>query len=75
MPDLFTIWHWRGEISSNVTFACCTKWSIVVAVLRGRQLTHVSSLSMHNLYPFIAFFFLFSSQKLAERLHKGKKVR
>ena len=29
---------------------------------------------MHNLNPFIALFF-FSPRKLAERVHKGKKVR
>ena len=67
--------HWHGEISSNVTFAFCTKGCIDVAVLRGRPLTHVRSLSMQNLYPFIAIFLSFSSRKLAEREHKGKKVR
>ena len=49
---------------------------IDVAVLRGRPLTHVRSLSMQNLNPSIrAFPFFFSSRKLAERVHKGKKVR
>ena len=33
--------HWHGEISSNVTFAYCTKGCIAEAVLRGRQVTHV----------------------------------
>ena len=32
---------WHGEISSNVTFAYCTKRCIGVVVLRGRPLTHV----------------------------------
>ena len=68
--------HWHGEISRNVTFAYCTKGCIDVAVLRGRPLTHVRSLSMQNLNPFIALFLsFFSSRKLAERVHKGKKVR
>ena len=66
--------HWHGEISRNVTFAYCTKGCIDVAVLRGRPLTHVRSLSMQNLNPFIALFF-FSSRKLAERVQKGNKVR
>ena len=65
---------WHGEISSNVTFAYCTKGCIDVAVLRGRPLTHVSSLSMHNLNPFFALFLSFFFTKLAERVRKGKKV-
>ena len=40
--------HWHGEISSNVTFAYCTKGCIDVAVLRGRPLTHVRSLSLSH---------------------------
>ena len=51
------------------------KKCIDVAVLRGRPLTHVRSLSMQNLNPFIALFLYFSSRKLAEREHKGQKVR
>ena len=34
-PDLFTMGPWHGEISSNVTFAYCTKGCIDVSVLRG----------------------------------------
>ena len=49
----------NAPISSNVTFAYCTKGCIDVVVLRGRPLTHVSSLSMHNLNPFIALFLSF----------------
>ena len=60
-PDLFSIGHWHGEISSNVTFAYCTKVCIDVAVLRGRPLT--------------PFSFFFSSRKLAEMGYKGKNVR
>ena len=56
-PDLFTMGHWHGEISSNVTFAYCTKGCIDVAVLRGWPLTHARSLSMQNLNPFLYFFF------------------
>ena len=67
--------HWHGEISSNVTFAYCTKGCIDVAVLCGRPLTHARSLSMQNLNPFSTIFFLFSSRKFAERMHKGKRVR
>ena len=48
---------------------------IDVAVLRGRPLTHVKSLSMHNLNPFLSLFLSFFSRNLAERVHKGKKVR
>ena len=58
-----------AKISRNVTFAYCTKGCIDVAVLRGRPLTHVRSLSMQNLNPFIALFlsfFEFSLRKLAE---------
>ena len=51
--------HWHGEISSNVTYAFCTKGFIDVAVLRGRPLTHVRSLSMQNLNPFIVFILSF----------------
>ena len=54
-------WHGEFEISSNVTFAYCTKGCIDVAVLRCRPLTHVRSLSMQNLNPFLALF-------LSERL-------
>ena len=55
-------------IKYNVTFAYCTKWCIDVAVLHGRPLTHVSSLSKHNLNPFIALFLSFF---LHENLQKG----
>ena len=48
---------------------------MAVLQLCGRPLTHFRSLSMKNLNPFIALFLSFSSRKLAERLHKGKKVR
>ena len=58
---------WHGEISSNVTFAYCTKGCIDVAVLRGRPLTHVSSLSMHNLNPFIALFLFFFFTKTCRK--------
>ena len=51
--------HWHGEISSNVTFAYCTKVCIDVAVLRGRPLTQVRRLSVQNLNPFIALFLSF----------------
>ena len=52
--------HWHGEISSNVTFAYCTKWCIGVVVLRGRPLTHVRNLSMkpEPFYRAFSFFFL-----------------
>ena len=71
MPDLFTMEHWHGEISSNVTFAYCTKGCIDVAVLRGRPLTHVRSLSMQNLNPFIAIFFSFFFTKIRSKGAKG----
>ena len=59
--------HWHGEISSNVTCAYCTKGCIDVAVLRGRPLTHVSGLSMHNLNPFIALFLSFFFTKTCRK--------
>ena len=67
-PDLFTMGHWHGEISSNVTFAYFTKGCIDVGVLRGGPLTYVVAKP-----KFICrtFPFFFSSRKLAERLHKG----
>ena len=46
-----------------------------MAVLRDRPLSHVMSLSMQNLNPFIAIFLSFSSRKFAERVHKAKKIR
>ena len=67
--------HWHGEISSNVTFAYCTKGCIDVAVLRGRPLTHVRSLSMQNLNPFISIFLSFFFTKIRREGAKGKKVR
>ena len=51
--------HWHGEISSNVTFAYCTKWCIGVVVLRGRPLTHVRNLSMKPEPFYRAFSFPF----------------
>ena len=59
-PDLFTMGPWHGEISSNVTFAYCTKWCMGVVVLRGRPLTHVRNLSMkpEPFYRAFSFFFL-----------------
>ena len=50
----------RRLISSNVTFAYCTKWCIGVVVLRGRPLTHVRNLSMkpEPFYRAFSFFFL-----------------
>ena len=59
--------HWHGEISRNVTFAYCTKGCIDVAVLRGRPLTHVRSLSMQNLNPFIALFLSFFLHENSQR--------
>ena len=70
--------HWYGEISRNVTFAYCTKGCIDVAVLRGRPLTHVRSLSMQNLNLFIALFLSFFLHENSQRGYiflKGKKVR
>ena len=76
-PDLFTMGHWHGEISSNVTFAFCTKGCINVAVLHGRPLTHVRSLSIQNLnlfialfFPFFFFFFHENSQRECIRVRK-----
>ena len=73
MPDLFTMGHWHGEITSNVTFAYCTKWCIGVVVLRGRPLTHVRNLSMKP-KPFhraFSFFFLHeNSQRGCIRVRK-----
>ena len=66
---------WHGEISSNVTFAYCTKGCIDVVVLRGRPLTHVRAHRCKTEIHLSRFFFLFSLRKLAERVHKGKKVR
>ena len=56
---------WHGEISSNVTFAYCTKWCIGVVVLRDRPLTHVRNLSMKPkpFYRAFSFFFLHEKSK------------
>ena len=64
-PDLFTMGPWHGEISSNVTFAYCTKWCIGVVVLRGRPLTHVRNLSIkpEPFYRAFSFFFLHENSK------------
>ena len=51
--------YWHGEIPSDMTFAYCTKGCIGVAVLRGRPLAHVKSLSMKNLNPFVVLFLSF----------------
>ena len=65
---------WHGEISSNVTFAYCTKWCIGVVVLRGRPLTHVRNLSMKPEPFYRAVSFFFSSRKFAERLIRARKL-
>ena len=51
----------------QATFAHCTKGCLGVAVLRGRPLTHVRSLSMKNLIPFIALFLCFFFTKNSQR--------
>ena len=64
--------HWHGEISSNVTFAYCTKGCIVVAVLRGRPLTHVDAKPkfIYRTFPFILL-----HENSQRGCIKGKKVR
>ena len=64
--------HWHGEISSNVTFAYCTKGCIDVAVLRGRPLTHVDA-KPQFIYSTFPFFFLHENSQRG--CIKGKKVR
>ena len=69
---------WHGEISSNVTFAYCTKWCIGVVVLRGRPLTHVRNLSMKPkpFYRAFSFFFLHEkSQRGCIRVRKLGDVK
>ena len=62
-PDLFTMGHWHGEISSNATFAYGTKCCIGVVVLRGRPLAHVRNLSMKPKPFYRAFSFFFLHEK------------
>ena len=64
--------HWYGEISSNVTFAYCTKGRIDVAVLRGRPLTRVDA-KPKFIYRTFPFFFL--HKNLQRGCINGKKVR
>ena len=64
--------HWHGEISSNVTFAYCTKGCINVAVLRDRPLTHVDA-NPKFIYRTFPFFFLHENSQSG--CIKGKKVR
>ena len=54
--------HWHGEVSSNVTFAYCTKGCIDVAVLRGRPVTHVYAKSK-SIYRTFPFFFLHENSR------------
>ena len=61
---------WHGEISSNVTFAYCTKWCIGVVVLRGRALTHVRNLSMKP-EPFYRAFSFFFFTKICREVDKS----
>ena len=67
-----TMGHWHGEISSNVTFAYCTKGCIDVAVLRGRPLTHVDA-KPKFVYGTFSIFFLHENSQSG--CIKGKKVR
>ena len=64
--------HWHGEISSNVTFAYCTKECIDVVVLRGRPLTHVDAKPEFT-YRTFPFFFLHENSQRG--CIKGKKVK
>ena len=71
-PDLFTMGHWHGEISSNVTFAYFTRGCIDVGVLRGRPLTHVVAIPKFIYRTFLSFFLHENSQRGCT---KGKKVK
>ena len=62
--------HWHGEISSNVTFAYCTKGCIDVAVLRGRPLTHVDAKPK---FIYRSFSFLFLHEDSQRGCRKGKE--
>ena len=66
--------HWHGEISSNVTFVCCTKGCINVAVLRGRLLTHVDAKPEFIFRTFPSFFLHENSQRGCIK-GTGNKVR
>ena len=62
---------WHSEISSNVTFAYCTKGCIDVAVLRGRPVTHVYAKPK---FIYRTFPVLFLRESLQRRCIKGKKI-
>ena len=64
--------RWHGEISSNVTFAYCTKGCIDVVVLRGGQLTHVDAKPKFIYRTFPLYFLHENSQR---GCIKGQKVR
>ena len=75
MPDLFTMGHWHGKIQVTWNlrivqkgvsmWQCCAvdRW-LMSGAYRCKTQNHLS-----------CFSFLFSSRNLAERVHKGKKVR
>ena len=71
--SVFTMGRCHGEISSNVTFAYCTKGCIYVAVLRGGPLTHVEQKPKFIYRTFSFFFFL--HENLQSGCIKSKKVR
>ena len=64
--------HWHGGISSNVTFAYCTKGCIDVAVLRSRPATHVYAKPK---FIYRTFPFLFLHENPQRGCIKGKEVR
>ena len=64
--------HWQSEISSNMTFAYCTKGCIDVAELRGRPLTHVDA-KPKFIYRTFPFFFLRENSQRG--CIKGKNVK
>ena len=75
MPDLFTTGHWHDEISSDVPFVQkgVSMWHGSNARQTAdscQELTDAKPKSICHAFPFF-----FSSQKLSQRVHKGKKVR